>query len=140
MSSCPRCGCEARVIEPDVSFDTLRYACGYAVAMRSDAIGGGILECGACRARSILARTWNAAKHYWPTAEVWSTAGVRVVVGCLLLASEPAMPEGLQSWWHLAGRVFVIMAAWCLLGHAERTFTTQVREVCVRGWKMVRGT
>ena len=76
--------------------------------------------------------------RFWPTGETWATAAVRASVGGGLLATEHLLPEALQSWWHLAGRIMIIMAAWCLVSHAERQFTTHIRVGLGKAWRATK--
>lgn len=137
MTTCPTCGCKSYEIDSNApTFDVARFACGYAVALHGEASGGRIGAVDRCRSWRLRERV----SRFWPSAETWATAGVRASVGGALLMTEHMVSSAVQPWWHFCGKFFCVMAAWSLLGHAERQFTTHVRVALQRGWKMARGT
>lgn len=136
MTTCPTCGCTKYDIDAEApTFDVARFTCGYAVALHSDAVGGEIKAVEPCRSWRLRERSMR----FVPSAETWATAGVRASVGGALLMTEHLTGGAVQPWWHFAGKFFCVMAAWSLLGHAEKQFTTHVRVGIKRGWERVRG-
>lgn len=128
--ACPTCGCPKFTDDVhDLGTEPLgvrEFRCGFALATWGDRRS----PCLSAWRRPVwLARVRRVAWRFVPDGHTTATAAVRVSVGGLVLAAEHLVPEAITSWVHLAGRIFVIMGVWTLIGHAERTFTSHVRVV-----------
>lgn len=132
MLACPQCGCQRFTDTCDDAMASEQlgrreFACGFEITTWGERMSPCL---GLWRRSEWPARARRIAWRFVPDAHMIATAVVRALLGGFaLFVVEPLAPGNLASWVHLAGRIFVIMGAWTLLGHAERTFTAHVRLV-----------
>ena len=86
-----------------------------------------------------VARSKRVGWRFVPDGHTAATAAVRFAAGACVLSLESLAPTATQSWVHLIGRILIIMGAWTLVGHMERTFTSHVRVAGERIWARITG-